>query len=65
MTERRIVRTWTPHGWLEWFEPTFDPEEVRRLVERHPMTEQERVAAGVRYALAAYRRGRPGGGRPS
>jgi hypothetical protein len=60
VAERKIRRTQDPRTglWFEWFEPTFDPEDVRRLAELHPMTEQERVAAGIRYALAAYDRGR-------
>jgi hypothetical protein len=58
MSERRIVRTWTPNGWLERFEPAWDPEEVRRIVERHPMTPEERLAASLRYVRAEYERRR-------
>lgn len=56
--ERKIRRTWTPNGWIEWFDPTFDPEEIRRIIERHPMTPEQRLAAGLRYVLAEYDRGR-------
>jgi hypothetical protein len=57
MTERKIVHRWTPNGWLEHFEPTFDPEELRRIAERQPpMTEQEQLAASLRYVRSRYAR---------
>jgi hypothetical protein len=33
-------------------------EEVRRIVERHPMTPEERLAASLRYVRAEYERRR-------
>jgi hypothetical protein len=56
VADRKIRRTWTLNGWLEWLEP--DWEEWREhLASAPPLDPDEQLAAARRYVMARYNAG--------